>query len=44
MLSIKIFNVCLLQKNNITEDQMVMNRTALCKKDTDKEQQYFSQH
>jgi hypothetical protein len=44
MLSVKIFNVCLLQKNNITEYQMVMNKTALCQKDTDKEQQYFSQY
>jgi len=44
MLSVKIFNVCLLQKNNISEDQMVMNITALCQKDTDKKQYYFSQY
>ena len=32
MKSVKIFNACLLQKNKITEDQMIMNRTALCQK------------
>jgi hypothetical protein len=42
--SVKIFNVFLLQKNKIPEDQMIMKSTALCQKDNDKEQWYFSQY